>query len=239
MASESVIRLTNEEFLKLKKNLSKYDKKSGGYSDVYFSRDKAYKVYNKVPYLQDNYGNIIFSEKDVLENLLYFKKNKFDGISNVNNIYLLDGFLVMYEMENINNMQNMKEIKEETLDVSLKELLSSWKSALNLAEKLSDKGIVMYDLKEDNAFIGNGNFKVCDVDFYKKESLGNLLNVNYMLVNTIFIEFIERYLFFENYECRKDDYLIETKNYADCAIEDLLLASGYSSKTLKEVAKNL
>ena len=234
MASESVIRLTNEEFLKLKKNLSKYDKKSGGYSDVYFSRDKAYKVYNKAPYLQDNYGNIIFSEKDVLENLLYFKKNRFDGISNVNNIYLLDGFLVMYEMENINNMQNMKEIKEETLDVSLKELLSSWKSALNLAEKLSNKGIVMYDLKEDNAFIGNGNFKVCDVDFYKKESLDNLL-----IVNTIFIEFIERYLFFENYECRKDDYLIETKNYADCAIEDLLLASGYSSKTLKEVAKSL
>ena len=130
MASESVIRLTKEEYLKLKKNLSKYDKKSGGYSDVYFSRDKAYKVYNKAPYLQDNYGNIIFSEKDVLENLLYFKKNRFDGISNVNNIYLLDGFLVMYEMENINNMQNMKEIKEETLDVSLKELLSSWKSAL-------------------------------------------------------------------------------------------------------------
>lgn len=111
MASESVIRLTNEEYLKLKKSLSKYDKKSGGYSDVYFSYDKAYKVYNKVPYLQDNYGNIIFSEKDVLENLLYFKKNRFDGISNVNNIYLLDGFLVMYEMENINNMQNMKEIK--------------------------------------------------------------------------------------------------------------------------------
>ena len=27
---------------------------------------------------------------------------------------MLDGFLVMYEMENINNMQNMKEIKEET-----------------------------------------------------------------------------------------------------------------------------
>ena len=80
MASESVIRLTNEEYLKLKKNLSKYDKKSGGYSDVYFSRDKAYKVYNKAPYLQDNYGNIIFSEKDVLENLLYFKKNRFDGI---------------------------------------------------------------------------------------------------------------------------------------------------------------
>ena len=97
----------------------------------------------------------------------------------------------------------------------------------------------MYDLKEDNAFVGNGNFKVCDADFYKKESLGNLLNVNYMLVNTIFIEFIERYLFFENYECRQDDYLIETKNYADCAIEDLLLASDYSSKTLKEVAKNL
>ena len=89
MASESVIRLTKEEYLKLKKNLSKYDKKSGGYSDVYFSRDKAYKVYNKAPYLQDNYGNIIFSEKDVLENLLYFKKNRFDGISNVNNIYFL------------------------------------------------------------------------------------------------------------------------------------------------------
>ena len=114
MASESVIRLTKEEYLKLKKNLSKYDKKSGGYSDVYFSRDKAYKVYNKAPYLQDNYGNIIFSEKDVLENLLYFKKNRFDGISNVNNIYLLDGFLVMYEMENINNMQNMKKPKSNT-----------------------------------------------------------------------------------------------------------------------------
>lgn len=28
MASESVIRLTNEEYLKLKKNLSKYDKKA-------------------------------------------------------------------------------------------------------------------------------------------------------------------------------------------------------------------
>ena len=35
MASESVIRLTKAH-LKLKKNLSKYDKKSGGYSDVYF-----------------------------------------------------------------------------------------------------------------------------------------------------------------------------------------------------------
>ena len=147
-----------------------------------------------------------------LKNLFYIlRKNRFDGISNVNNIYLLDGFLVMYEMEKINNMQNMKEIKEKNIRCFVKKkTLSSWKSALNLAEKLSNKGIVMYDLKEDNAFIGNGNFKVCDVDFYKK-SLINLLNVNYMLVNTIFIEFIERYLFFENYECRKDDYLIETK----------------------------
>ena len=37
----------------------------------------------------------------------------------------------------------------------------------------------------------------------------------------------------------KKMYEAETKNYADCAIEDLLLASGYSSKTLKEVAKSL
>ena len=50
-------------------------KKAEDIQTFIFSRDKAYKVYNKAPYLQDNYGNIIFSEKDVLEkSFLYFKK---------------------------------------------------------------------------------------------------------------------------------------------------------------------
>ena len=97
----------------------------------------------------------------------------------------------------------------------------------------------LYDLKESNAFILNGNFKVCDVDFYMKENIDNILNINYKLVNTTFVDFIERYLFSYCYECRYDKHLIEKESYVDDTIEDLLINSNYSSKTLKQVAKNL
>ena len=239
MENKGAIKLSMDDFSLIKKKFRGKEVKSGGYSDVYFSNDKAYKVYNKVPCLKNNYGDIIFSEEDVIKNISYFKENNFESISNISNIYFLNGFLVMYEMENISNMKNMKEINENNFDISLDELKSSWNDALSLALELANKNIVMYDLKEDNAFIGDGKFKVCDVDFYKKENINNVLNINYMLVNTVFIEFIERYLFFYNYECRCDDYLIETKNYVDSAIDDMLLASSYLSKTLKDVGKNL
>ena len=84
---------------------------------------------------------------------------------------------------------------ENNFDITLEDLKLTWKSALKLAFELSNKNRIMYDLKESNAFILNGNFKVCDVDFYMKENLDNILNINYKLVNTTFIDFIERYLF--------------------------------------------
>lgn len=239
MKNKSVISISRESFLEIKKNLEGKKRAFGGFSCVYSYNNKAYKVYNKKPFLLDNNYNLVFDHNDVLENILYFNQNKFDMISDIKKVYLVDKNIVMYEMEDISSMHNMRKINEDNFDISLEELRITWKNALKLALELSDKSRVMYDLKESNAFILNGDFKVCDVDFYAKENVDNVLNINYELVNTTFIEFIERYLFSYSYECRYDKYLIASESYVDDAIEDLLLNSSYSSKTLRQVAKNL
>lgn len=239
MENKNVTTISRESFLEIKKNLEGKKRAFGGFSCVYFFNNKAYKVYNKKPHLVDNNGVIVFDHNDVLENILYFGQKKFDMISDIKKVYLVDENIVMYEMEDLSYMYNMRKINENNFDITLEELKLTWKSALKLAFELSNKNRIMYDLKESNAFILNGNFKVCDVDFYMKENLDNILNINYKLVNTTFIDFIERYLFSYCYECRYDKHLIETESYVDDAIEHLLLNSNPSSKTLRQVAKNL
>lgn len=239
MENKNVATISRESFLEIKKNLEGKKRASGGFSCVYFFNNKAYKVYNKKPYLVDNNEVIVFDHNDVLENILYFSQNKFDMILDIKKVYLVDENIVMYEMEDLSNMYNMRKINENNFDITLEELKLTWKNALKLAFELSNKNRIMYDLKESNVFILNGNFKVCDVDFYMKENIDNILNINYKLVNTTFIDFIERYLFSYCYECRYDKHLIETKSYVDDAIEDLLINSNPYSKTLRQVAKNL
>ena len=239
MENKNIISIRRESYLETKKNFEGKKRAFGSFSCVYFDNKKAYKLYNKKPFLLDNNDNIIYNHNDVLENILYFNQNKFNMVSDIKKVYLVDENIVMYEMEDLSNMYNMRKINENNFDITLEELKLTWKNALKLASSLSNENRVMYDLKESNAFILNGNFKVCDVDFYMKENIDNILNINYKLVNTTFIDFIERYLFSYCYECRYDKHLIEKESYVDDTIEDLLINSNYSSKTLKQVAKNL
>ena len=148
----------------------------------------------------------------------------------------------MYEMENLSYMMNISDIginfnKKNYLyeDVLLKDFFLSWDKAYELAEELSNNNIEMNDVKEENAFIYNGDFKVCDIDFYKKGNIDSKWK-NYFEINNLFINFLERYFFSNNYEDNVSDEILKTKKYKSYVIKKL---SSYNAKSLKEVSLNM
>lgn len=241
MKNKNNIRFfTREEFEKFKSELEALGNKKGKSSRVFFDKDNAFKIYNEEPILPTKEGILLFDGRDVIKNLFNLINIKNDDAASIDEAYICDNFLVGYKSKRIKDFVRMKDINSNNFDISLKNLKSSWENALNLSEFYTSKKIVMYDLNEGNSFISNGKFKICDLDFFLEEPFNNqVLYQNYNIVNTFFMNFIERFLFLQNYKCRKDAYLVNTKMYVDDAIEDLLLASSYSCKTLKQVSENI
>ena len=241
MKNKTHIRFfTREEFEKFKSKLKTLENKKGESSTVFFYKDNAFKIYNKEPILSNEDGILLFDGKDVIKNLFNLINIKNDDAASIDEAYICDNFLVGYKSKRIKVFDRMKDINSNNFDITLKDLKSSWQNALMLAEFYASKKIVMYDLNEGNSFISNGKFKICDLDFFLEEPFNNqVLYQNYNIVNTFFMHFIERFLVLQNYKCRKDAYLVNTNMYVDDAIEDLLLTSSYSCKTLKQVSENI
>lgn len=238
--SSKVITFTVDELNEFKLKLGNFPKKSGSSSILFFDENVAHKKYIKEPILKDNCGWPIFHGKRVVQNLFNLLNITNEKSASPEVIYVCNERLVGYKSNTILGFDNLNCINKNNNDMLLENLRSSWNEALGLARFYASYNIIMYDLYENNAFIKNGTFKICDLDFFSYEPNNNeVLSLNYDIVNTMFINFIERYLFKENYNCRYDKYLIKTDKYVDEAIEDLLLASSYGCKTLKEVALNL
>ncbi len=239
---KNVIDLNDEETFKIKCVLSKYPCSKGAFANVYLKDDTCYKLYKTNPYLEDKDCNILFDSTNVFNNIMYFSNNKFDGISNVKKVYLLGNKVFMYEMENLSYMMNISDIgmnfnnkKYLYEDVLLKDFFLSWDKAYELAEALSNNNIEMNDVKEENSFIYNGDFKVCDIDFYKKDNI-NTKEKNYFEINNLFINFLERYFFFNNYEDNISEEILKTRKYKDYVVKKL---SSYNAKSLKKVSLNM
>lgn len=239
---KNIIEINKDKAFKIKNYFNDYPFLSGTFANVYLDGDTCYKLYKKEPYLKDKNCNILFNSTDVFNNILYFSNNKFNGISNIEKVYLLENKIFMYEMENLSYMMNISDIginfnKKNYLyeDVLLKDFFLSWDKAYELAEKLSNNNIEMNDVKEENAFIYNGDFKVCDIDFYKKGNIDSKWK-NYFEINNLFINFLERYFFSNNYEDNVSDEILKTKKYKSYVIKKL---SSYNAKSLKEVSLNM
>ena len=224
---------------KIKKCISKNPITITGYEE---KDDTCYKLYKINPYLEDKDCNILFDSANVFNNIMYFSNKKFDGISNIKKVYLLENKVFMYEMENLSYMMNISDIgmnfnNKRYLyeDVLLKDFFLSWDKAYELAEVLSNNNIEMNDVKEENSFIYNGDFKVCDIDFYKKDNL-NTKEKNYFEINNLFINFLERYFFFNNYEDNVSEEILKTRKYKDYVVKKL---SSYNAKSLKEISLNM
>lgn len=238
--SDNVITFTKEEFEAFKKKLSVLPSKKGASSSVYFDDNWAYKIYEKEPILTDQNYFLMFNGSNVVENLFMLKDIKNDKSSSPETIYVCEDNLVSYKAKRVRDLDNISDINKSTDEVSLENLKNAWNEAYNLAQFYADKGIVMYDAFENNCFMKNGRFMICDLDFFRHEAFTqNISLLNNEIINTMFINFIEAYLKDENYGCRYDKYLIGTNRYVDEVIEDLLLASSYGCKTLKEVSLNL
>ena len=211
--------------------------KNGSSATIYFDGDEAIKVYTSNPILLDR-DNLypVATGHDVVNNIFYLLGNYNENAAIPNKIYVVDGKLAMYKARRI-KMPRIVSIKRES-DILVSELKSSWINAYKLSEYFSNMQIVMYDLNSHNSFINSGNFKVCDLDFYSCELFENAESKNYELVNSLFTDFIERYLFFENLEIKEDKYLVQTNNYVDYVFDELECITGtLNPKTLKDIVR--
>lgn len=182
------------------KNYAYLDK--GSFAFCYVNKNGLIlKRYFSNPHLDSSgNGNIVFSYKDVIDNLIYIQKINQKNSAIPIKFYVCDNHLLMYETPFMPG-EKLEAISYLKKDKNLVDIKNAWEFGYYLAEFYANYKITMYDLNPDNCNIYNGVLNIFDLDFYKKENEKELILLNnYEFVNDCFANFFERYYFNYCYE---------------------------------------
>ncbi len=245
------MKLTSEQLLKLKDNcnvcfinpddldniLMGYECfNHGSFANCYLKGNFVLKKYFQDPFLYEEDSNkVIYSYKDVVNNLIELSKINEKNSAIPVKFYVLDDELLMYK-EPFMPGDRLFDIAYFDKDKEISEVKSAWHHAYYLARFYASKSITMYDLNYSNCNIHNGKLYVYDLDFFKKENDKRfiLLN-NYEFVNVCFIDFFEKYYFDYNYETSLTK--IYKPSFCDSFFDEFFYKTHNRCKTLKEAKK--
>ncbi len=182
-------------------------------------------------------GQVIYTYKDVVDNLINIYKIKQEDSAIPIKFYVVDNDLKMYK-EPFMKGDKLEAISYLNKDKDLSEIKSAWYYAYYLARFYADKNITMYDLNPNNCNIYDGRLLIYDLDFYKEENNKDLALINnYEIVNTCFANFFEDYYFDFNYKTNLKDYY-KTK-FCDDFFDEFYDNTKSNCKTLKEAYKKM
>lgn len=162
---------------------------------------------------------IIDVDKDVIKKINVEKrlkevsKVKVDGVSLPKRLVYVNNKFTGYTMPYY-NAPSLKVIlmkyKQGKLNIYSNDLNNAYKSLLNKIKELSYYKIVVNDIKPDNIIYLDGDFKLVDCDFYKKEEMleyEDILNMNKKLLYTAYKKVVDEYFKDKRYI---DDDIINT-----------------------------
>lgn len=148
---------------------------------------------------------IIDVDKDVIKKINVEKrlkevsKVKVDGVSLPKRLVYVNNKFTGYTMPYY-NAPSLKVIlmkyKQGKLNIYSNDLNNAYKSLLNKIKELSYYKIVVNDIKPDNIIYLDGDFKLVDCDFYKKEEMleyEDILNMNKKLLYTAYKKVVDEY----------------------------------------------
>lgn len=148
---------------------------------------------------------IIDVDKDVIKKINIEKrlkevsKVKVDGVSLPKRLVYVNNKFTGYTMPYY-NAPNLKVIlmkyKQGKLSITSNDINNAYKSLLNKIDVLSYNKIVVNDIKPDNIIYLDGDFKLVDCDFYKKEEMleyEDILNMNKKLLYTAYKKVVDEY----------------------------------------------
>ena len=239
---EQIYRLKNEcnvDFINSKKieeilkNYTYLDK--GSFAFCYTNNSGlVLKKYFSNPHLDSSEnGNIVYSYKDVIDNLIYIQSIRQENSAIPIKFYVCNNHLLMYKAPFMPG-EKLEAISYLKKDKNLIDIKNAWLFGYYLAEFYANYKISMYDLNPDNCSIYNDMLNIYDVDFYKKENDERfiLLN-NYEIINDCFANFFERYYFNYCYETRLKNFY--SNKFCDDFFMELNDNTTKKCKTLKDV----
>ncbi len=210
----------------------------GSFAQCYTDYNVVLKKYFSNPHLDSSEtGKVVFTYKDVIDNLINISKIKQDSSAIPYKFYVKNNDLVMYKQPFMKGEQ-LNAISYLKMNKDLSEIKSAWYFAYFLASYYADKKIVMYDLNPSNCNIFDGRLLIYDLDFYRKEDNSDtILLDNYEIVNECFEYFFKLYYIDFEYKTSLNNYF--QTSFCDDFFDEFNDHLKCPSKTLVDAYKNM
>lgn len=241
---EHIIVMNKHEFKDFVHRIDSSTKDEGSCCIMHYAYDKVYKEYIKEPIMYDTsnfFSKIEQRGKHVIRNLFNLLNINRKNSATPEIMYVVDGILRMYRTNNM--FGKLVGFIDPSFEILIPNLITSWKEAYKEAEFYAENNITMYDLNDYNSIFDGLSLKFIDLDFYtEEETYDDILEYNIEAINMIYKCLIEFYFkdMNKNFECSRDDVLIQTKEYLLDTYEKLCLQAGTRNcKTLKEIGQHI